>query len=174
VRRILFARALGDDTAYREACRQLVERYDLAHASPQAANAIAWSCALGPGGIGDYDPLVRLSERATASWPATNRLNTLGAILYRAGRVEEAVRQLDRSVAAHGAGGTPYDALFLAMAHHRLGHHQEARDWLRRGTAPAPVAMMKPDVSGDSAWIPRLELDILRREALTMLGPEAP
>ena len=63
-----------------------------------------------------------------------NRLNTLGAVLYRAGRFEEAVRQLKRSVEVHGAGGTPYDALFLAMAHHQLGHADQARRWLRLGT----------------------------------------
>ena len=56
------------------------------------------------------------------------------------------------------------------MAHHRLGHRDEALRWLHRGTSPGPVAMFKPDASGDTSWIPRLELAILRREAATTLG----
>jgi len=99
------------------------------------------------------------------------RLNTLGAILYRAGRVEEAIEQLERAVAAHGAGGTYYDALFLAMANHRIGHAEEARSWLRRASEVAPAAMRKPDASGPSSWIPRIEIEILRREAAALIEP---
>jgi hypothetical protein len=74
-------------------------------------------------------------------------------------------------VALHGAGGTAYDAVFLAMAHHRLGHPAEAREWLRRAGAPASAGMHKPDESGPSSWIPRLELELLRREAGALLDP---
>ena len=107
--------------------------------------------------------------------PAPNRLNTLGAALYRAGRFEEAVRQLDRSVEAHGAGGTPFDALFLAMAHHRLGRVEQARDWLRRGTAAARAAKRQANPRDDgSSWISRLELEILGREAASLIDAGRP
>jgi tetratricopeptide (TPR) repeat protein len=173
-RRVLFLRTRGDYDGYREACRQLLDTFDTRTIPPSAANNLAWCFALGAGAVDDYAALLDLAEAAAASRPEPNRLNTLGALLYRAGRFEEAIRQLERSVAMHGAGGTPYDALFLAMAHQRLGRRDEARQWLARGTSPAPIAMFKPDATGDTSWIPRLELDILSREAAEMLGTDAP
>jgi serine/threonine protein kinase/WD40 repeat protein len=169
-RRILFRRVHDDEEGYRRACRQLLERFDVGSVALRTVNDIAWSCALGPSAVEDYGELVRLAEASARSRPAPNRMNTVGALLYRAGRFEDAVRQLERSVAAHGAGGTQYDALFLAMAHHRLGHAEEAMHWLDRGTGPAPKNMSKPDASGDTSWIPRLELDTLRREAMATIG----
>jgi tetratricopeptide (TPR) repeat protein len=173
-RRVLLFLARGHESAYSAACRQLLRMFDATKAAPRTVNDLAWSCALGAGAIEDYAPLIRLAESAVAIRPAPNRLNTLGALLYRAGRFEEAIRQLERSVEAHGAGGTDHDALFLAMAHHRLGRREEARRWLRRGTSPAPVALYKPDASDDSSWTLRLELEILRREAAATLGTVGP
>jgi len=173
-RRVLFRHAQGDKTAYREACRQLLRMIEVSEHVPRVAHQIAWACALGPGAVSDYTRVVHLAEVAAASSPDSSRLNTLGAILYRAGRFEEAVRQLRRSVEIHGADGTPYDALFLAMSHHQLGHAEEARRWLRLGAAADPIAMRNPGASGDMSWIPRLELEILRREASAMIGPIHP
>ena len=171
---ILFHRARGDEAAYREACRQILRTFDVTTAPPATVNDLAWSCALGPGAVDDYDLLIHLAASATASRPTANRLNTLGALLYRAGRFEEAIRQLERSVEVHGAGGTPFDALFLAMAHHRLGHLEEARRWQSRGTNPAPAATPRPDAGGGPRWIPQLELEVLRREAAATLGAVGP
>jgi serine/threonine protein kinase/WD40 repeat protein len=173
-RRVLFRLVLEGPAGYRAACRELIRDFPAADMPPRAANLLAWSGALSDGAVEDYGPLVRLAESAVASRPSQDRLNTLGALLYRAGRFEEAIRQLDRSVAAHGAGGTQYDALFLALAHHRLGHREEACRWYRRGTAPAPAELFKPDTIGDSSWIPRLELELLRREAAAVLGEGPP
>ena len=39
--------------------------------------------------------------------------------------------------------------------------------------APASTGMHKPDESGPSSWIPRLELELLRREASALLDPPA-
>jgi tetratricopeptide (TPR) repeat protein len=58
-------------------------------------------------------------------------LNTLGAALYRAGRYDEAIRRLEEAIQARG-GEHPGDWPFLALAHHRLGHRDEARRWLDR------------------------------------------
>ena len=159
-----------DQAEYAIVCRQLLDKFGAAGTPPKTANNIAWSCALGPASISDFTPAVQLAELAAAR-SEQNRLNTLGAILYRAGRAEEAIKWLNRSVAAHGAGGTHYDALFLAMAHHRLGHVDEAREWLRRASEVPPVAMRKPDASGPSSWIPRVEIELLRREATALIEP---
>jgi tetratricopeptide (TPR) repeat protein len=173
-RRVLLRLALGDETAYGEACRRLLRMFEASELAPSAANRIAWACALGPGAVIDYARVVHLAELAVASRPFGYRLNTLGAILYRASRFEEAVRQLRRSVEVHGADGSPFDALFLAMAHYQLGHVEEARRWLRLGTTIDPIAMRTPGARGDTSWIPRLELEILRREASAMIEPIRP
>ena len=46
---------------------------------------------LGPGDAADLRPAVALAQRAAAKEHNANNLNTLGAVLYRAGQFEEAV-----------------------------------------------------------------------------------
>ena len=163
----------GDRPSYQAVCRRLIAHAGAGDPPAVASNNIAWSCAVGPDALEDYRRPIQLAESSVASRPEPNRLNTLGAILYRAGEFSAAIEKLERSVAIHGAGGTAYDAVFLAMAHHRLGHPAEAREWLRRAGAPASTGMHKPDESGPSSWIPRLELELLRREASALLDPPA-
>jgi uncharacterized protein HemY len=50
--------------------------------------------------------------------------NTLGAACYRAGDAASAVAALDHATAL--GGGTAFDNVFLAMAHARLGDHEQA------------------------------------------------
>jgi serine/threonine protein kinase/WD40 repeat protein len=172
-RRVLLRRARGNETAYSQACRQLLQMFEASDLVPRVANDIAWACSLGSGAVEDYSRVIQLAEVAAASGPRSERLNTLGAVLYRAGRYPESIRQLTRSVEVHGAGGTPYHALFLAMAHHQLGHGDLARRWLRQGRSVEPIAMSGPGAS-DTSWISRLELEILRREASAIIEPIHP
>jgi tetratricopeptide (TPR) repeat protein len=169
VRRALLCQVRGDEKAYCEAFRQLLPMFEAAELVPRVAHEIAWACALGPNAAADYTRVVRLAELAADISPTSSRLHTLGAILYRAGRYEESLGKLNRAVALKGSHGTPFDALYLAMVHHRLGHENEARRWLRLGTAVDPIAMRNRDASGDTSWIPRLELEILRREARALI-----
>jgi WD40 repeat protein len=174
IRRVLFRQLRGDETAYREACRPLLRMFEPSELVPRVAHDIAWACALGSGAVADYAPVVHLAEAAAASRRSSRRLTTLGAVLYRAGRFEKSIRQLSRAVELKGTDGTPYNALFLAMAHYRLGHANEARRWLRLGTAVDPIAMRTRDATGDTSWIRRLELEILRREARALIEPTHP
>lgn len=59
-------------------------------------------------------------------------LSRLGAALYRTGHFKAAVQRLDEARQARGEGFTPNERLYLAMAHHHLGHAAEARQWLDR------------------------------------------
>ena len=60
----------------------------------------------------------------------------LGAALLRAGRLDDAVRRFEESLAVerdwHSSGMNAYG---LAVAHHRLGHPDEARRWLEKAEA---------------------------------------
>ena len=171
MRRVLLRRARADESAYSEACRQLLQMGDGPELASRVAHEVAWACALGPRAVDDYSPVVKLAELAAASEPSSSRLNTLGAILYRSGRFEAAVQQLRRAVELRGDDGTPYDAFFLAMAHQQLGHAEEARRWLRLGTIVDPVAIGRPGTVRENSWMRGLELEILRREASAMIEP---
>jgi hypothetical protein len=65
---------------------------------------------------------------AAASW---GHWNTLGVAHYRAGDWKAAVAALDRSEQLI-KGGHACNWLFPAMAHHKLGNHDQARQWYDR------------------------------------------
>jgi Flp pilus assembly protein TadD len=188
--------AAGDAAGYRRACTALLDRFgqtqDLA-----VANNVAWACALGPGEAAGLGPAVRLAERAVAARPDDYaRLNTLGGVLLRAGRAEEAIARL-RQALQRPKSDQVSDELLLALAYQRLGQADEARRWLARATAwfdrgqrplqaaavagagtagpwaqlPA-VAVSPPDPRARTlGWETWLELTLLRREAEATCRP---
>jgi tetratricopeptide (TPR) repeat protein len=111
-------------------------------------------------------PISRPGQMAEAriSYPQLKRLalNTLGAALYRAGRIDEAIARLEESVKASGGVGVPQDWAFLAMAHHKKGNDDEARRWLEklRSDKPDEKAGFSTDV---------VECRMFHREAEALL-----
>jgi tetratricopeptide (TPR) repeat protein len=123
-----------------------------------------------------HDP-VGLIQKAEA-YPAYfkgERAYFVGAALLRAGRLDEAVRRFEESLAIepewfeHGL-----NAYGLALAHHRLGHPDEARRWLNRAerwlievdrifatAGPSAVAQGQVRFAFES-WV---YAQVLRREA---------
>ncbi len=63
-------------------------------------------------------------------------LNTRGVVLYRAGQYADAVKVLGKSLEAGRGQFDGFDLFFLAMAQHRLGHREEARECLDRAIKP--------------------------------------
>jgi Flp pilus assembly protein TadD len=195
--------AADDGAGYRRACTALLDRFgqtqDLA-----VANNVAWACAVGPGEASDLSPAVRLAERVVAAGPDDyHRLNTLGGVLLRAGRAEEAIARLQKALIKRPRSryvDRPSDELLLALAYHQLGQSGEARRWLARATAwfdrqqrplqmaavagagaagPWPqlsaIAVAPPDPRARTlGWEAWLELTLLRREAEETLRREAP
>jgi hypothetical protein len=107
----------------------------------------------------DLRETVRLAELAVNLEPKDGyKLKTLGAALYRAARFAEAVRRLEEGIKERKGESSEADWVFLAMAHHRLGHHDQARRWLDR----FPVRGPDPD---PSAFWGELEIRLLRAEA---------
>jgi WD40 repeat protein/tetratricopeptide (TPR) repeat protein len=152
--------AAGDRIGWECAIAGLLDRFP----GPMdylGANNVAWLCALGPYTIPDPQVPVRLAELAVNGAPENqkgNTLNALGAALYRAGRFAEAVRRLEEGVQKRNGVSSEVDWVFLAMARHRLGHHDEARRWLERFRDRGPNL-------GPSAFWDELVIRLLRAEA---------
>jgi hypothetical protein len=138
---------------------------------------------------------VQLAERAAAGSPdSRDSLLVRGAALYRASQFEASVRALSAALNAPQGTQTPgrssrrwapdafdntgYELLFLAMAHRRLGHTDEARQWLDRAVrwmeqAPLPKTEHGTD-NPDYTWNRRVSHEALRREAEAVLKGETP
>jgi WD40 repeat protein/tetratricopeptide (TPR) repeat protein len=162
----------GDKAGYRKACATMLQRFGKT-TSATTANSVAWACVLSPDAVTDLTEPVRVAEKALASDPKNaNYLNTLGVALYRARRYDAAVQRLNESIKASGGSGLYVDWLFLAMAHHRLGHKDEARKWLDKAVQwieQANRAQGKGSAGSAQHWTQRLQAPLLRREAEALL-----
>jgi len=123
----------GDRAGWRKSCAGLLDRFRGTF-DPSTAATVAWACASGPGATDDPDTPVRLAETAVKhsadSTSAPFYLTTLGAVLFRAGQFEEAIRRLEQRAQVRGGKSPPEVWAFQAMVHHRLGHRDEALRWL--------------------------------------------
>jgi WD40 repeat protein/tetratricopeptide (TPR) repeat protein len=152
--------AAGRDGEYRRACAALLKNVGLTEHADLAQKA-AWACALAAdAGVG-RDRVVTLAEVAVAkdekSFP---NVRALGAALYRAGRYEEAVTRLSEATILSQDAPTAW--LFLAMAQHRMGKTDEARQWLNK----VAQWLAEAGAQGQSlTWVERLEVKLLRAEA---------
>jgi eukaryotic-like serine/threonine-protein kinase len=173
-RRALARLALADTKRYRETCADMVMRFG--HSPDlEAAYWIAWTCALAPDAVTDWQPVVQLAEKAVAADPKNcSELQHLGAVLYRSGRLEEAAKRLTEAEAAFKETKTPrasiiYNWLFQAMTEHRLGHSDEAKKWLHKAVTDIEQSPSEGAKVANAAWNRRLTLQLLRREAEELL-----
>jgi WD40 repeat protein len=165
-RRALLALALDDRDGYRRLCDRAVKRFGEA-TDPDFAVIVPWVCKLAAGAVDDYAVPVRCAERAVAARPdSVDLLNHLGGILLRAGRAEVAVRRLEEASRLRRDGFDVWEWVWLALAHQRLGHADEARRWLERA-----ALRIDSEAAESLAWDARLELQLLRREAERLIGP---
>ena len=108
---------------------------------------------------GDAERAVALAKRAVELAPTEgNCRNTLGAAYYRAGAWQKAIAELEESMRQRH-GGDSFDWFFLAMAHYRLDHKEEAWQWFHRA-----VLWSENHRPGDE------QLHGLRGEAEAVLG----
>jgi WD40 repeat protein/predicted Zn-dependent protease len=160
--------AAGDADGYRKLCARLVRRHgDSTDAA--VVRTVAWTCALSADAGVDLQPLLQWAESAAAAQPNSRPfLQTLAALLYRSGQFEAAVRRFEAAQKLPGEDGRLHELLFLALAHQRLGHADEAKKRLEQ----AVREMEKPP--RPLPWEQRLELTLLRREAQQLLGGKPP
>jgi WD40 repeat protein/tetratricopeptide (TPR) repeat protein len=158
---------VGDRAAYRRVCESALDRAANGRFGPGDANEVAWACALAPGAAVDSGRAVVLAERALAEVQSEGRpgcLNTLGAVLYRAGRHRDAIARLREGMAAASSEGTEHDWVFLALAHHALGEPEEARRWAERARAARQPA------GGPFSW-ERVGFELLGDELEAAVSP---
>jgi tetratricopeptide (TPR) repeat protein len=131
---------------------------------------LAWACVLAPSAVADPLVPVQLAEKAVKRFPKISGfLDTLGAAHYRAGQYDRAIQRLNEAMQAQGQGGTATAWLFLVLAHQRLGHADEAKQWLDKAVAWIETADREKTLSPRN----RLEVQWLRREAKALIEGKA-
>jgi serine/threonine-protein kinase len=163
----------GDTEGYRRSCARLLE-LGIGRNPNVRPYHIARAWTLAPAVAADLTPVSALGARelrrhAGQFWSATEQ----GALLCRAGRPNEALPRLERSLATNGKpGAAVLNWLWLAFAYHQLGEADEARRWLDRadawldqlgGRLPARAHELGLDIHN---W---LEAQALRRELGALL-----
>jgi WD40 repeat protein/serine/threonine protein kinase/tetratricopeptide (TPR) repeat protein len=160
----------GDLAGYRGACAAVLDRFGASDSS-DVLHWVAWVSVLAPGAATDRH--IQIAEKALHEDAQNGRYSTtLGAVLYRAGRFAEAVERLNEASAAWEKATTKptlysaaYIWFFLAMAQQRLGHANEARQWLDKA-----INWMDQETQQKGLpWNRQLTLQILRREAEALL-----
>ncbi len=166
----------GDVPGYRAACAGMLEQFRPIDDST-AAVRVAYACSLAAEAVADRPGLIQIAERSTR-WVASNERD-VGAVLFRVGRLEEALKRFDR---AHKvAEPRAHDWLLLAMIHSGLGHTNEARQFLQQaelwiGEADKAVSGTEKEGAHWANLTEKATTLLLRREALAMIrfGPVYP
>jgi tetratricopeptide (TPR) repeat protein len=172
----------GDPAAYRRVSREMLDHFRDS-ADPQHIERTAKNGAVAPGGADDPLELVALADRAlegNETHPAYwYFIMAKGLAEFRAGHFAQAVHWLQRTMPtvfrAYPADATIYSV--LAMSHHQLGQHDEARSMLE-GARTILDGRYPPDPDGatplegdDVNW---MHAQILYREAVATLAQTAP
>ena len=169
----------ADQDRYREVCSAMLSRFGQSTDYILAERSVR-ACTILPGPV--PPELARLLEVSMAGAPEGYRswpLLAKGMLDYRAGRYQDAVDALERSLrtmpeAAPGARATA--ELFTAMARHRLGRTTDARKDLDRAVMlireRLPVATVQDlGPGGVDNW---LTAHTAHREAAALMGLPAP
>nr|AFI78503.1 repeat-containing protein [uncultured bacterium ws156A7] len=172
---------LGENDAdqYRHICAKMLTAFAETESADEA-RWLAWTCALAPGSLADLSKVVAVAEVAVQSEPESIvYLITLGALLYRAGRAEEAVERMTRADKLMEEPdkaeriSPAYNWYFLVMGHHALGQDDEAKQWLDKANEWTDKVLRDHDEgTAVLSWNRRLTLKLLREEAEGMIGRE--
>jgi len=172
----------GDAAGYRGACAGIAKRLPPVgpKLSPAEANNAAAAFTLGPNATDDWTKPLAWMDHALARLDAAEKanpdqkdalrrerhvfLNTRGAELFRAGRFEEAAKVLRAGMSFHPDGGEFHDWLFLALAEHRLGHANAAKE------AAVKARAAKAGAKPDTVWA-AAEVELLAAELDAALPP---
>ena len=128
------------------------------------ASHLSHACAAVPSEPEEAEALLRLAEFGVSGTPGNPRVR--GAMNYRAGKYHAAIADFDQS--APVSPRRAWDWLFVAMAHYKLGHIDEAKkslkkaeDWIQRADRLRARGSNDPWL----AWFEPLEVAQILKEA---------
>ena len=168
--RLAVALLLTNDRAgYRRACAATVQQFG--RSTARTLGEAGRSCLISPEALDDLSVPRRLAELAEDRQTRPHWwLYVQGLAHYRACQYEQAVECLTKSMEV----GRTWKAValnwpVLAMAHHRLGHADEARRYLEKAhdTRGDKARDIQPGevMSSQADWFDRAEFQFLLREA---------
>jgi Flp pilus assembly protein TadD len=168
---------LSDDAGgYRRACAEALKLVAEGK-NLDAAYIVVRACGLTPEAVPDPAVLINLMEQYVAESRQGHRLHTLGLAHYRARQYKEAIHRLEesRKVDPSWDQQTCVNGFVLALAHHRLGHVNEARGWLDKTVARLEQGTRERGLSPSfpAHIVDWLSCLILRREAEAEIGKPA-
>jgi hypothetical protein len=160
--------ASGDQEGYQRGCHELIRRYVEAAAPPFPGLELAWCCKMGPIGDEDAQQVERVAREAYAAAPDNPRARSeLACALYRAGKIDESLEHT-QALWDSEVTNRVWSGVWLALAHARLGHVDEAQKCLAV-SIESRKGLNWPD---GSFW--PLEHDILQREVEMLLEVAQP
>ena len=157
----------ADNDGYRQVCAGMLERFQ-GSTDSHALYFTAWTCLLGPNAVTDWKQPLTVAEKLLAEDPNNcDKLNTLGGILFRASRLDEAAARLTEAEAAFKdtsnlRGSILYNWLLQAMTQYHLGNSEQAEAYYDQ--AMKQVAQPTPNGTTPVGWNRQLTLRLLRQE----------
>jgi tetratricopeptide (TPR) repeat protein len=161
---------IGDVPGYRKLCARMFQRWGRSQ-DLREITILAHTCLLGPDALSDSRLALELAQRRAAMRSDAWSAQLLGQASYRAGQHEKAVESLDKALRDYPDWDkNVLNWLVLAMAHQRLGHAAESKQWLDK--AKERIADMMRDASPQTNFVPSgwpwgewVMVQLLRREA---------
>jgi WD40 repeat protein/tetratricopeptide (TPR) repeat protein len=142
------------------------EAEELTPTDPERLNALAWELLTRAPDNRDPARAVELARKAVQLAPQDAMIrDTLGVALCRAGRYQEAIAELGKSLETGKGDGqnSPFDLFTLALCHARLGDQAKASDCFQRAVG---WLHRHPELPAEYAE----ELKAFRVEAESLLG----
>jgi serine/threonine protein kinase/Flp pilus assembly protein TadD len=163
--------AAGNRQSYRQLCQEMLDRFSDTQ-DPLTATDVVDACVLEADAVPDPSQLIPLAQVAARLNRGAGRM--VGAASCRAGRYEDAVRQLED--AARLLQPRCREWCFLAMAHEHLGHTAEAERclkaaarWLAEASQPTTETLQYSQLVW-GGFTERYELPLLYAEAAALIG----
>jgi tetratricopeptide (TPR) repeat protein len=168
---------VGDRKGYDRVCTRMFERFGQ---NPDDTDLylVAAACIAGPDPVTAARQLVTLAERAAAAQRNAGRLNALGVAHFRTGQYDKAVAAIKDSLAVDPNWNKSWNYAYLAMAHHRLGQSELARQELQEAGLALDKTVQawfeNPVGQLPNPWWHVLESQMHYREARELIDGAAP
>jgi serine/threonine protein kinase/tetratricopeptide (TPR) repeat protein len=154
----------GDLDGYRKTCQKMMA--DEEKHTEASGYCLARSCCLTDSSGAGAGKVVQWAQRWAGNPGVGWHLHLRGAAAYRAKQFAAAVTYLEASNKTQWIHGHFLNWYYLAMAHHQLGHDEQARMWLDRANRYMDeLAATFPGEAVDLYEDDWLEAPLLRQEA---------